>query len=81
MIMRRLKGVEAVAEAENRRRPTIAEIAEMRAAAKRNGPRPMPAHLEAKLLEEMDEDDLLTFSMSSRTDFEEEEAAPDEEGQ
>ncbi len=31
-------------------------------------PHPMPAHLEAELLEEMDEDDLLTFSMSSRTD-------------
>ena len=70
-----------MAEAENRRRPTIAEIAEMRAAAKRYGPRPMPAHLVAKLMEEMDEDDLLTFSMSSRVAFEDEEAATDEEGQ
>ena len=51
------------------------------AKAKRNGPHPMPADLEVKLLEEMDQDDLLMFSMSSRVDFEDEDAATDEEGQ
>ena len=56
-----------MAEANNRRKPTSAEIEKLREAARRRGPHSMPAHLVAKLMEEMDEDDLLTFSMSSRT--------------
>ena len=64
-----------------RRKPTPEDIERVKAAAQRDGPRSTPAHLEAKLLGEMDEDDLLMFSMSSRTDCEEEEAATDEEGQ
>ena len=63
------------------RKLTPAERKRLREQAKKEGPRPVPPELAAKMLEEMDEDDLLMWSMSSRIDFEDEEAATDEEGQ